>query len=118
MNQKILSVALFATAMALTSAGVRAQAAGDHAAHHADAPSTAATQAWTEGEVRKIDAEQGKITFKHGPIANLGMPGMTMVFKAADPKLLSNLKEGDKVRFAADKVNGVLTVTAIEPAHN
>jgi Cu/Ag efflux protein CusF len=118
MSQRILSVALLAATMALTSAGVRAQAADDHAAHHADAASTAATQAWTEGEVRKVDTEQGKVTLKHGPIANLGIPGMTMVFKAADPKLLPNLKEGDKVRFTADKVNGVLTVTAIEPARN
>jgi Cu/Ag efflux protein CusF len=39
-----------------------------------------------------------------------------MVFKVADPKLLDAIKEGDKVKFAADKVNGVITVTAIEAA--
>jgi Cu(I)/Ag(I) efflux system periplasmic protein CusF len=69
----------------------------------------------TEGEVRKIDAAQGKLTLKHGPIARLEMPGMTMVFKVADPSWLRTLHEGDKVRFAADKVAGVYTVTAIEP---
>ena len=67
-----------------------------------------------DGEVRKVDKEQGKVTLKHGPIASLDMPGMTMVFKATDPKLLDALKQGDKVKFAASTVNGVLTVTAIE----
>ncbi len=51
-----------------------------------------------------------------GPIASLDMPGMTMVFKVGDPKMLDRLKEGDKVKFAAEKVNGAITVTAIEPA--
>ncbi|MEP7296965.1 MAG: copper-binding protein [Burkholderiales bacterium] len=69
----------------------------------------------TDGEVRRIDREQGKVTLRHGPIQNLEMPGMTMVFKAADPKLLDGLKEGDKVRFTAERVNGAIEVTAIEP---
>ncbi len=67
----------------------------------------------SEGEVRKIDKGQGKVTLRHGPLTNLDMPGMTMVFKASDPKLLDGLKEGDKVRFTAEKVNGTLAVTAI-----
>jgi Cu/Ag efflux protein CusF len=83
----------------------------DHAAHHAPAAPT------TDGEVRKIDKEQGKLTLKHGRIENLDMPGMTMVFKVADPKLLAPLKVGDKVKFAAENVNGALTVTAIQPAN-
>ena len=59
---------------------------------------------------------QGKLTLRHGPIANLEMPGMTMVFKVADPAMLDGLKEGDKVRFAADRVDGAITVTALQPA--
>ena len=69
-----------------------------------------------DGEVRKIDKEQGKVTLKHGPIASLDMPGMTMIFKVADLKMLDTLKPGDKVKFAADKVDGAITVTAIEVA--
>jgi Cu/Ag efflux protein CusF len=56
------------------------------------------------------------VTFKHGPIASLDMRAMTMVFKVTDPKMLDTLKQGDKVKFAADKVNGALTVMAIEVA--
>ena len=84
----------------------------DHASHHAGAASAAAPA--TEGEVRKVDKEQGKLTLKHGRIENLDMPGMTMVFRVADPKMLDGLKEGDHVRFAADRVNGAITITAID----
>jgi len=69
----------------------------------------------SDGEVRKVDKEQGKVTLRHGPIQNLEMPGMTMVFKVADPKMLDKVKEGDKVRFTADRVGGAITVTHIEP---
>ncbi len=70
----------------------------------------------TEGEVRKVDIAAGKVTLKHGPIENLGMPGMTMVFRATNPALLDKLKAGDKVRFAADKTGDDYTVSRIEPA--
>ena len=88
-----------------------------HAQTHADAQATHHAQATadrSEGEVRKIDKEQGKVTLKHGPIANLDMPAMTMVFRVADPKMLDGIKEGDRVKFAADKVNGAYTVMAME----
>lgn len=101
--------------VALVASGATFAQATDHSAHHAPAASTAATPA-TDGEVRKVDKEQGKVTLKHGPITNLDMPGMTMVFKVADPKMLDAVKQGDKVKFAADNVNGALTVTAIEVA--
>ncbi len=79
------------------------------------AASAPAATPMTDGEVRKVDRELGKITLRHGPITNLGMPGMTMVFKVADPSLLRDLKEGDPIRFLAERLNGAITVTAIEP---
>ena len=66
------------------------------------------------GEVRKIDLENKKITLKHGVITNLDMPGMTMVFQVKDPAILEKVKAGDKVKFTADEVNGALTVLSIE----
>jgi Cu/Ag efflux protein CusF len=78
---------------------------------HAAAPSQ-----YTDGEVKRIDKEAGKITLKHGPIGNLDMPAMSMVFRAADPKMLDKVKPGDKVRFKADNVGGTLTVIEIRPA--
>src|SRR5262249_13317507 len=71
---------------------------------------------YTEGEVRKVDKDAGKITLKHGPIANLGMPAMSMVFRVKDPAMLDEVKAGDKVRFTAEKIQGAITVTEIQPA--
>ena len=68
----------------------------------------------TDGEVRKIDKDNQKITLKHGDIKNLDMPGMTMVFKVTDPALLDKVQVGSKVRFVAAKADGALVVTAIE----
>jgi Cu/Ag efflux protein CusF len=69
----------------------------------------------TDGEVRKVDKGAGKLTLKHGPIPNLDMPDMTMVFRVKEPTMLDQVKVGDKVRFAADKVGGQFTVVRIEP---
>lgn len=69
-----------------------------------------------EGQVTKIDEAQNKITLKHGPITNLEMDAMTMVFVLADPSALKTVKVGDKVKFEADRVNGRLTVIKIEKA--
>jgi Cu/Ag efflux protein CusF len=71
---------------------------------------------YTEGEVRKVDKAAAKVTLKHGPIANLEMPPMTMVFQVKDPALLAKVKEGDKVKFKAEKVQGKYTVTELAPA--
>jgi len=70
----------------------------------------------SEGEVRKIDRKNRKITLKHGPLKNLDMPPMTMAFEVNDPALLSKVKVGDKVRFVAANPGGRLTVTALQPA--
>jgi Cu(I)/Ag(I) efflux system protein CusF len=100
----------------LLSAGAHAQQAapsGDHSSHH---PEQASSKLQSDGEVRKVDLAQGKVTLRHGPLANLDMPAMTMVFTVADKKLLDGLKEGDKVRFNADKKDGTYIVTGIELA--
>lgn len=61
-------------------------------------------------EVRKVDAAGGKITLKHGPIANLGMSAMTMAFPVKDPAMLKGLKEGDHVSATFDTVDGKAAV--------
>ena len=69
-----------------------------------------------DGEVKKIDESAGKITIKHGPIENLDMDSMTMVFRVKEPDMLKKVQAGDKIKFEADRVNGALTVTEIETA--
>ena len=81
------------------------------------APAGAASQSMTSGVVKKVDVEQSKLTLKHEALVNLDMPAMTMVFRVADPALLSSVQAGDNVRFVADKVNGAFTVVRLEKAH-
>lgn len=69
------------------------------------------------GEVTKVDSTGGKVTIKHEAITNLDMGAMTMGFKASDPAMLKDLKPGDKVMFAADKVDGQISITKIEKAN-
>jgi len=114
---KPANLALFTT---LLFACASAQAADDHRGHagHSTAAQPAviaqAGAAMADAEVRKIDKEQGKITLKHGEIKNLDMPPMTMVFRVKDAAMLDQVKEGDKIRFTADKVGGQFTVTGID----
>lgn len=68
----------------------------------------------TEGEVRKVDKADRKITLKHSDIKNLDMPGMTMVFQVRDAALLDKVKAGDRVKFSAEKADGAIVVTSIE----
>lgn len=90
------------------------QSAIDHLAHQlAQAQNTTAL---TEGEVRKIDMDAKKITIRHGPIVNLDMPAMTMVFRVKEPAMLDQAKPGDKIKFTADQIGGQYRVTHIEPA--
>jgi Cu(I)/Ag(I) efflux system periplasmic protein CusF len=70
----------------------------------------------TDGEVRKIDKDNGKLTLKHAEIKSLDMPGMTMVFVVKDKAMLDKLQPGDKVRFKAVNEAGKFTVTEIEAA--
>ena len=69
----------------------------------------------TDGEVKKVDLDNGKITLKHGDIKNLDMPGMTMVFTVRDKGQLTNLKPGDKVQFMVVQEGGKMFITDIQP---
>ena len=70
----------------------------------------------SDGEVRRVDAANNRITLRHGPIPNLEMPPMTMQFQVRDAALLQGLQEGSRIRFAAEKINGQYTVTVVQPA--
>ena len=87
---------------------------GDKGGMHAQAPAAMST-AMVDGTVKKIDKAASKVTLAHGPLTNLGMNmAMTMAFRVKDAVWLDQMKEGDKIRFAADNVNGQLTITQFE----
>ena len=110
-----------AAGMILLTSG--ALASGDHGGHSKTAGSntqatqgTSASAAMAEGEVRKVDMDNKKLTLKHGEIKTLDMPAMTMVFQVKDHSMLEEVKSGDKVRFSAETLNGAITITSIEAA--
>ncbi|WP_306582350.1 copper-binding protein [Dokdonella sp.] len=74
-----------------------------------------ASDSMTDGEVKKLDPDNGKVTLKHGDIKNLDMPGMTMVFTVRDKGQLAQLKPGDKVKFVVIQEGGKMVVTDIQP---
>lgn len=90
-----------------------ALAAGDNASHAA-AQTVAQAAPLSDGEVRKTDQASGKLTIKHGPLENLGMPAMTMIFRVKDAAMLEQVKPGDRIKFLAEKINGAITVTTLE----
>ena len=100
----------------LAASSVVAMAHAQTAAPTASGAMRMSAAALTDGEVRKVDKDNKKITLKHGEIKNLEMPGMTMVFQVKDPAMLDTVKQGDKVMFRAEKANGALMVTEIMPA--
>ena len=111
--------ALFtSTLIALVTLGAApVQAAGDHAGHGMAMQATASTDMqMVDGVVKKVDKSAGKVTLSHGPLSNLSMPAMTMVFRVKDANWLDQMKAGDKIRFMADNVNGAVTIVHFEPA--
>lgn len=69
-------------------------------------------EAKASGEVRRIDAEAGKITLKHGNIDVLQLPAMTLVYRI-EPILLEGIQVGDKVKFTAQRLNNEYVVIKI-----
>lgn len=95
---------------------LRAQA-GTPAPAPVPATAPAATPAaapLAEAEVRKVDRAARKVTLKHGPIKNLDMPAMTMVFQVRDPALLDRLVQGEKILFTAEQQQGAYVLTGVE----
>ena len=85
-----------------------------HTEHH---PARALDAAeLSEGEITRLDASALKVTLRHGELKNLDMPPMTMVFRVKDAAVLAPLKSGDKVRFRAERIQGVFYLTHIEKA--
>jgi len=114
MKYNIMKLAMVAALGAGVSVMIPLSAAADR--QFAVAPQQIAqAEALTDGEIRKVNKDAKKLTIKHGPIGNLDMPGMTMVFQVKDPAMLDQVKAGDKVKFAVDKINGAYVVTRIEP---
>ena len=88
--------------------------ANDHTGHaKTHAAQGEASMQMADGIVKKVDKPTGRITVSHGPLPN-GMPAMTMAFRVKDAAWIDKLKEGDKIRFMAEQINGAMTLVHIE----
>ncbi len=110
-----IATAVIGLVVTFSAAGL---AADSHHGHTAMPGAKAASEAqMTDGLVRKVDWAGGKVTLSHGPLTHLGMPtGMTMVFRVKEAGWLDQMKTGDRIRFVADRVDGVFTVVDFVPA--
>lgn len=105
---------LTATLIALAAT---AHAGGEHAGHAPTAKAArSAAMPLVDGQVKKVDKAAGKVTLAHGPLTNLDMPAMTMAFKLANAAWSEQMQAGDRIRFKADSVDGVITVVHFEAA--
>lgn len=71
-----------------------------------------AQQANASGQVRRINADAGKITIQHGVISGLGLDAMTLVYKI-NPALLAGISPGDNVKFTAKRDGSEYVVISI-----
>jgi Cu/Ag efflux protein CusF len=77
------------------------------------APASNST-ALTDAVVKKVDPASGMVTLKHGALTNVGMPAMTMAFKAKDAAMVKQVHEGDNVKVRVENVNGTMTIVKLE----
>lgn len=110
MKFTLLINASMLAAISLTSVSALAQSTIEPGKTASVAPPT-----MTDGEVRRIDKETGKITIKHGEIKHMEMPGMTMIFVVKDKALLDKTTVGAKIQFMVTNENGQLTITDLQP---
>lgn len=105
----------FLAAALIAGAAAGKAAAADHGTHggHAAKPAANAEASLIEGLVKKVDKAGGKVTVSHGPLPN-GMPAMTMTFRVKEAAWIDRLKDGQKIRFAADQIDGAMTLVRIE----
>ena len=117
MNKYTQTVAHLLTAAALSlSLPSMAQAGADHSKMGMDHSkmTMTATPAMTDGEIRRIDKENGKVTIKHGEIKHMDMPPMSMVFNVKDKAMLDKVQVGEKIQFIVIQDAGKMVVTDIK----
>ncbi|MGE0116253.1 copper-binding protein [Hydrogenophaga sp.] len=108
---RVLTAAVLSLSLPLV-----AQAGADHSKMGMDHSkmTMTATPGMTDGEIRKIDKENGKVTIKHGEIKHLDMPPMSMVFNVKEKAMLDKVQVGEKIQFIVVQDAGKMVVTDIK----
>lgn len=77
-------------------------------------PAAPMAAALAAGVVQKVDRQAGMVTIQHGELKSVGMPPMTMAYKAKEPAMVDRAKEGEKIKFRLENLHGTYTITALE----
>ena len=78
---------------------------------------------WTDGTVKKINSNIGKIAVSNVRLAQLAnldpdnpdMPALALMFRVTDTAWLDQVKPGDRIRVVVERLDGALTITALQP---
>ena len=108
------SILLTASLLTVLSSGGHAQATNhDAMGKMGPAIKESGSSSMTEGIVTKVDKAAGTVTLKHAEVKSVGMPAMTMAYKAKNPALLDMIAAEDKVGFSLEKQGNKYLVNAI-----
>jgi Cu(I)/Ag(I) efflux system protein CusF len=106
----IITVALTATAAAFAQTDSMKNMAMDQ--HSGQGAKIAMHQA--TGIVKRVDADNGKVTLAHGPVETLNWPAMTMAFGVKDKSLLNKLSVGKSVQVEFEKRGNSYVITSVK----
>jgi Cu(I)/Ag(I) efflux system protein CusF len=88
--------------------------AGQSPASSQITPPMAAMASDARGIIKSIDRKRARIKLKHGPINKFDMPGMTMLFRVKDLKLLEQVAKGDEVGVTVEMDRGAMYITGFQ----
>jgi Cu/Ag efflux protein CusF len=66
------------------------------------------------GVVTRVDAERSRVTIKHGPVASLNWPGMTMGFRVKDKPTLDRISKDRRIDFEFVQQGSDYVVTSVK----
>lgn len=111
-GQRVVASGQFLLDSEASLKGIEAVAAGD-------APLAQPVQpALHQADGRIVQIEGNQLTIAHGPFMTLGMPGMTMTFPVADPRLIAGLKVGERIRFGVRERDEGMVIEQITQQEN
>ena len=111
-GQRVVASGQFLLDSEASLKGIEAVTAGD-------APLAQPVQpALHQANGRIVQIEGNQLTIAHGPFVTLGMPGMTMTFPVADPRLIAGLKVGERIRFGVRERDEGMVIEQITQQEN
>jgi Cu(I)/Ag(I) efflux system periplasmic protein CusF len=109
MKKSITLTAMFCITLTMATTALAADDMGGMKMSAATPDDTALTDAI----VRKVDPATGMVTLQHGALKNIGMPAMTMAYKAKDAAILKEIGAGEKVKVRVENVDGTPTIVKL-----